>query len=143
MPGDHWLYNPDARSGFHRVGFYSNVDASFLPTSARQQADRVSIYVERSHPPGPRPGEEETRDYTGRAVQELQDWEFIRDVEVVDACWIPIAYTWASPGSEWVGRAISELKKHGIVQAGRYGCWKFQGIADSISDGFQAGESVR
>ena len=47
-PDDHWLYNPDATSGFHRVGFYSNVDRSFLPASARPRNEAVSIYVERA-----------------------------------------------------------------------------------------------
>ena len=35
-PEDHWLYNPDATSGLHRVGFYSNVDTHFLPASSGQ-----------------------------------------------------------------------------------------------------------
>ena len=30
--GYHWLYIPDSRSGFHRIGYYSNVDPPlFLP----------------------------------------------------------------------------------------------------------------
>ena len=28
-PDDHWIYTPQNKSGFHRVGFYSNVDSSF------------------------------------------------------------------------------------------------------------------
>jgi protoporphyrinogen oxidase len=28
-PTDHWLYHPHSEAGFHRVGFYSNVDSSF------------------------------------------------------------------------------------------------------------------
>ena len=35
-PDDHWLYIPDSESRFHRVGFYSNVDASFMPASSRR-----------------------------------------------------------------------------------------------------------
>src|SRR6185295_1564806 len=42
-PDDHWVYVPRSQSGFHRVGFYSNVSHSFLPKSKR---DHVSIYVE-------------------------------------------------------------------------------------------------
>ena len=48
-PDDHWLYNPDAKSRFHRVGFYSNVDRSFMPKSAQAQQNRLSIYVERAY----------------------------------------------------------------------------------------------
>ena len=49
-PDDHWLYIPGSDSGFHRVGFYSNVDRSFLPASARDSGDKVSIYVNAPSP---------------------------------------------------------------------------------------------
>jgi hypothetical protein len=35
------------------------------------------------------------------------------------------------------------LEDKGIYQIGRYGRWRFQGIADSIRDGFVAGSSFR
>jgi len=40
-PNEHWLYIPDSKSGFHRVGFYSNVDVSFLPRSSQKDNGRV------------------------------------------------------------------------------------------------------
>jgi protoporphyrinogen oxidase len=43
-PQEHWLYVPRSKAGFHRVGFYSNVDVSFLPRSARERNNRVSIF---------------------------------------------------------------------------------------------------
>jgi len=44
------LQNPLAKwdAGFHPVGFYSNVDVSFLPVSARGPTYRVAIYVEKA-----------------------------------------------------------------------------------------------
>lgn len=138
-PDDHWLYNPDAESKFHRVGFYSNVDRSFLPLKAREQGDRVSIYVEKGYPGGARPGEEETRAYANAVIEELQSWDFIGEVEVVDPTWIDVAYTWSWPGSEWKNRALPLLENHDIFQIGRYARWNFQGISDSIKDGFYAG----
>src|SRR5690606_13248601 len=83
-PDDHWLYNPDARSGFHRVGFYSNVDRSFLPRPAQQKNDRVSIYVERAYVGGTIPTPEEVSLYAAAVVEELQEWDFITEAEVVD-----------------------------------------------------------
>ena len=41
-PEDHWIYTPQNESGFHRVGFYSNVDSVFLPVSSRLTNNRVS-----------------------------------------------------------------------------------------------------
>lgn len=142
-PDDHWLYNPDAKSGFHRVGFYSNVDRSFMPRSARKNNDAVSIYIERAYVGGHKPTEAEIQQYCQDVVEELKSWEFIREAEVVDPTWIEVAYTWSWPRSAWKSQALGALEGHGIYQIGRYGRWIFQGIADSIRDGFYAGSSFR
>lgn len=140
-PDDHWLYHPHTHTGFHRVGFYSNVDASFLPRSAREKRDRVSIYVERGFLAGQRPPEAEIERYAQAVVRELTEWGFIADAEVVDPTWIDVAYTWVMPGSQWKSKAIRLLQSHGIYMVGRYARWSFQGIAESIRDGFFAGAS--
>lgn len=142
-PDDHWLYIPGSDSGFHRVGFYSNVDRSFLPASARDSGDKVSIYVERAFAGGEKPGDDEVTAYSARVVAELQRWGFIDTAEVVHPTWVEVAYTWSWPGSSWTRQAIQALEKAGIYQVGRYGRWIFQGIADSIRDGFIAGSSFR
>jgi protoporphyrinogen oxidase len=142
-PDDHWLYNPDAKSGFHRVGFYSNVDRSFLPASAQVRNGRVSIYIERAYQGSQKPSEQEIRRYSADVVKELQDWGYIREAEVVDPTWIDVAYTWSYPGSRWKQQAIQRLEEHNIYPIGRYGRWIFQGIADSIRDGFFAGSSFK
>lgn len=142
-PADHWLYNPDAKSGFHRVGFYSNVDALFLPQSARAAGNRVSIYVERAYPGGQKPSAHEIRVYADAVVAELQQWQFIEQPEVVDPTWIDVAYTWSWPGSTWRRDALKLLESHHIFPVGRYGRWVFQGIADSIRDGLFTGAALK
>jgi protoporphyrinogen oxidase len=140
-PDDHWIYVPSSASGFHRVGFYSAVDPQFLPFSARSSFDRVSIYVERAYLPENRPSKEEEAKYVQRVVRELQDLGYITDVEVLDPTWIEVAYTWSWPRSKWKSQALRKLQEHGIFQVGRYGRWIFQGIADSLRDGFVIGSS--
>ena len=143
-PDDHWLYIPATRAGFHRVGFYSNVDVSFLPASRRQRNDGVSIYVERAYVGGnSRPSEREFKAYGDAVVKELQEWGYIGAAEVVDPTWIDVAYTWAWPGSTFKPPALRVLEEHEIYQVGRYARWVFQGIADSIRDGFMAGTALR
>jgi protoporphyrinogen oxidase len=142
-PADHWLYLPHSAGGFHRVGFYSNVDPSFLPAAARDDGDRVSMYVERSFRGGERPSDGAIEQYCAQVVEELRDWGFIERAEVVHPTWIDVAYTWSWPGSRWAAEALRLLEDKGIYQIGRYGRWRFQGIADSIRDGFVAGSSFR
>ena len=142
-PKEHWVYIPQSRSGFHRVGFYSNVDVSFLPMSARKDRDCVSIYVEKAYPGGQRPKEDEIRTLCNDVVKELQEWGWIREAEVVDPTWIDVAYTWSWPGSNWRRKALQILEEHNIYQVGRFARWVCQGISQSIHDGLMAGAAVK
>jgi protoporphyrinogen oxidase len=141
-PGDHWVYVPVSRSAFHRVGFYSNVDTSFLPKSSRTSDERVSLYVERAYPEGKKPDADEISAYSRTVVQELQEWDWLREVDVIDPTWIEVAYTWSWAASEWRQQAIAALEAHDIYPVGRYARWVFQGIADSIRDGLMAGAAI-
>ncbi|MCW5891813.1 MAG: FAD-dependent oxidoreductase [bacterium] len=142
-PRDHWIYLPHSRAGFHRIGFYDNVDVAFLPAATRAQHDRVAIYVERAWVGGEQPDAEATRAYAEAVVRELQDWDLIGDAEVVDPTWIDVAYTWSWPGSTWVAEATGALRRADVLAVGRYGRWVFQGIAESIREGFAAGVALR
>lgn len=142
-PKDHWLYTPDSISGFHRVGFYSNVDRSFLPMSARNSGELVSIYVERAFAGSAKPQKKAIKKYAENVVGELKGWKFIKTAEIVDPTWIDVAYTWSWPGSSWKKQAVDTLEKFGIYQVGRYGLWRFHGIADSIRDGLYIGSAMR
>ncbi len=140
-PPGHWLYNCRTRAGFPRVGFYNNVDESFLPRRGRH--DRVSIYVERAYLPGTRPDADAEAAYVRSVVAELQEWGFIREAEVVDPTWIEVAYTWSSPGSPWRAQGLAALQARDVYPVGRYARWVFQGIADSIRDGLFVGAALR
>lgn len=142
-PDDHWLYVPKSASGFHRVGFYSHVAEHFLPVADRGRGPAVSLYVERSYRGGERPDPGAIAHYVDTVVRELQDWGFIGAADVVDPTWVDVAYTWSRPGSRWVVEAIAALATHDIRVAGRYARWSFQGITDSLRDGFLAGQALR
>lgn len=142
-PKEHWLYIPSSKGNFHRVGFYSNVDKSFLPLSSRKLNNRVSIYVEKAFPEDKKPGKQELIAQTKAIINELIEWRWIKKVEVQDSTWIDVAYTWNWPSSIWKDDVIEKLRLSDIYQIGRYGTWNFQGILDSIKDGFIAGASFR
>jgi protoporphyrinogen oxidase len=142
-PDDHWVYVSDSSSGFHRVGFYSNVDSGFAPVAAAGSPGRVSIYVEKAFEGGIQPDSRAIQAYSTDVIRELQAWGFIEGVEVADPTWIDVAYTWRWPGSDWVRQATTRLAEHGIHMVGRYGRWIFQGIADSVRDGLFVGAALK
>lgn len=136
-PDHHWLYIPRTKSGFHRIGFYSNIDDAFAPAASAGRR-RVSIYVEKAYLGGETPGDPEIEAYKTAVIAELQQWGYLDEVDVVDPTWVPVAYTWSWPNSAWRKDAISTLEQAGIEPLGRYARWHFQGIADSIRDGLSA-----
>jgi protoporphyrinogen oxidase len=141
-PDYHWLYIPKSKANFHRVGFYSNVDNSFLPISSREAEDKVSIYVEKAYKGGQRPTNAEIDKLCKDVVKELQEWSFISETDAVDATWVEVAYAWQYPGSNWKERAMNILEENDIYQVGRYGQWKSQGLVDSMNDGIKIREKL-
>ena len=97
--------------------------------------------MERAYAGGSKPTDEEIAAYGRAVVAELTEWGFIDHPEVVDPTWIDVAYTWEWPGSTWKAKAVQALQGHDVYMVGRYARWTFQGIADSIRDGFYAGAS--
>ena len=141
--GYHWLYVPDSRSGFHRIGYYSNVDPLFLPDGQHDDPSRTSIYVETAFQGGRRPSSEATQGLVREIIAELQQSGLIDKVEAVDPTWVDVAYTWRRPGSDWVSRATAACQECGIEPAGRFGRWSFQGIAASLKEGLLLGSVLR
>jgi protoporphyrinogen oxidase len=141
-PLDHWVYVPQSRSGFHRVGFYSNVSDDFLPASVRHGCTHVGLYVERCMKELESDDEAEIVRRTTATIEELVAWGFIESVEVVDRSFVKYAYTWSWIDSRWKEIAIRLLKEVGIVQAGRYGRWTFQGMLDSLLEGQRLGREI-
>ncbi len=128
LPKEHWLYIPFCKSGFHRVGFYTNVDKSKAPKG------KVGLSVEIAF------GGEYTYDdldvpfIIQEVVAELKSWRWIKKVITVDPTFVPTAYTW--------NRTLEERETHikwladrDIITIGRYGLWKFQGLCESIQQG--------
>lgn len=141
-PDSHWLYVPDSTSGFYRVGFYSNVDDSFLPRTSRGRGDRVAIYAEKAYRGPGNLSRKEMAAVCRKTVDELKGWGFIKNTEAIDVNLIDYAYTWRYPGSSYPKKAIDRLARHGIFSIGRYGKWRFQGIAESIKEGLNVQKGI-
>lgn len=127
-PKEHWLYIPFAKSMFHRLGFYSNVDSSKAPEG------KVSLSVEIAFAPEFDYDDLDVEFITQEVVAELQAWRFIGKVITTDPTWVRTAYTWNRTEEERL-RHIQWLKERDIITLGRYGTWKFGGLCESIQQG--------
>ena len=127
LPKEHWLYIPFCKSGFHRVAFYTNVD----PSKAPEGKVGLSVEIALKH------DEAYREQRTWEVIKELQYWGWIGKIITVKTDYVPCAYTWQY-NREDVPNAISWLEERDIISTGRYGKWKFQGLTQSIEDGFNA-----
>ena len=135
--GRHWVYFPEPRYSFYRVGAYSNFAAANAP------AGTSSYYVEVSRPAGARVDLRvlERRVLAGLrecGVLECGDRILVRE-------WLPIPYAYVIYDfhRETALKAIfRELGRRGVESIGRYGAWKYSFMEEALLDGKACAERL-
>jgi protoporphyrinogen oxidase len=118
----HWIYYPDRRRVFYRVGFYDNIF----------ETDRMSLYVEIGFP---RDGAIDVPALRRRVLDDLAaegvitDQQLVAEHQVVmDPAYVHI--TRASMAER--ARVAAALAGHDVHSIGRYGGWTYCSIEDNI-----------
>lgn len=122
---NHWIYFPEDKYCFYRVGFYSNI----LGT------DKCSLYVELGFD---KEAVIRPEDYLPRVLHDLQEAQIISaDMKVVDHETIIMnpAYVHVSAeASQYVSAQKEQLEKADVYSIGRYGSWTYCSIEDNIKE---------
>lgn len=120
---NHWIYFPEDKYCFYRVGFYSNI----LGT------DRCSLYVELGFD---KDATITPEDLLHRVLHDLQEAQIISaDMKVVDYETILMnpAYVHVSAeATQYVAKLKEQLAHQDIYSIGRYGSWTYCSIEDNI-----------
>lgn len=124
-PKENYLYVPFCKSGFYRLGFYSNTKKERAPKGKVALSAELSLLPDVEFDP---------YEIGQRVVEELQNWRFIGKVDTLDPTYVRCAYTWVRTNE--VQSHLDWLKERDIISIGRYGSWKFGGITNSIEEGF-------
>lgn len=136
--GKHWIYFPEPRFPFYRVGFSSNFSNTVAPGGAS------SLYVEVSHRPENPLNHEQTLE---AALDGLVAAGILtRDdrVDVADIVDIPSAYVvYDRHRQKVLPEAHSYLESLGIYSTGRYGAWVYGSMEDAILQGKGVAEKIR
>jgi protoporphyrinogen oxidase len=114
--GISWMYIPDMKYRFYRIGFYSNVEPALAPEGFD------AVYVECS--PLFFSDENEARALLPHIADDLAELGIIdspEDIVVSDAVYLPLNY--CLPAPETTSLIRSYLERHGIYSIGRYGSW--------------------
>ena len=128
--GRHWVYFPEPRYPFYRVGTYSNFSKSMAP------AGTSSYYVEISRPGRARGG---VAALERSVLQGLRDCAVLRPGDRILAReWAPIPYGYVIydfDRAAAVAAIFRELDRLGVASIGRYGAWKYSFMEEALLDG--------
>ncbi len=132
MEGVHWMYFPERKYCFYRVGFYDNIF----------NTDRMSLYVEIGFPTGILLDHEEQ---LTRVLNDLRTSGLITGQRlishhsvVLDPAYVHITQRSIAETS----RLGSQLNEDGVYSIGRYGGWKYCSIEDNIVEARELVESL-
>ena len=120
--GVHWIYFPEKKYSFYRVGFYDNI----------LNTDRMSLYIEIGNPADAEPDVPEMRQ---RVLDDLQKAGLVDDHELVSHHTVTLdpAYVHITQDSnEAYDELDARLRLRGVHSIGRYGGWTYCAIEDNI-----------
>jgi protoporphyrinogen oxidase len=137
ISNQHWIYFPEDKFIFSRVGFPMNFSKAVAPEGTS------SMYIEITH----RPEEKlDADDMTARSIADLekcgilQKGDRILTRHVID---IKFAYVvFDSHRQTHLQTLIDYLESRDIYTAGRYGRWDYYSMEDSILSGKAAAERI-
>jgi len=121
---DHWIYFPEKKFPFYRIGFLSNF--SSVP------AGFSNLYIEESFR-----NSKTKRTGVGPILKFLRLTK--KSLLVQKDLSIPFAYViYDNEREKVLPEIFGFLKKHGIISTGRFGGWKYSTMEDSLEDGLAA-----
>lgn len=127
----HWIYVPEERYPFYRVGCYSHFSEKLAPPG------KSSLYVELAERRGPNLARSLPSVVSG--LRELGLLESERDIELCRVRTLPYAYViYDHQYRASLDVILPFLKEHGISSTGRYGAWNYSSMEDALLMGRRA-----
>ena len=130
----HWIYVPEKRLPFYRVGIYSNAVASMAPAGA------ASLYVELADRG---PVSAATLSDVAQGLAEIGAIGSAGDIRFADAREIKYAYVVFDEHYQAATTAIFRfLESHAIYPRGRYGAWTYNAMEDCLLAGREVAATI-
>ncbi len=125
----HWIYFPETKYPFYRMGFWHNFSENMAPAGCS------SLYGEFSHIGKSRPWIEQTTQTSLADAQKLFD---ISDAEILTKKVLNISHAYVIYDA-WRDKNLNKihqrLQEHSIHSVGRYGEWKYSSMQEAVLDG--------
>lgn len=133
LKGIHWIYIPEEKFSFYRIGVYSNVNPSLAPKNC------YSFYIEYSSINGKFSGAK-------NIVSDLQKAGFIRqgdEIAAINEIKIPTGYVIFDKNRDDALKTINRyLLENNIYSIGRYGAWEYSFVEKNIKDAYSIAQII-
>ena len=125
----HWIYYPEKKYPFYRIGFPHNFAPSMAPTGCS------SLYGEFAHI-------NQSADWIHQtqtdAITSIKKLFKIADKNIITQVTIPISHAYVI-FDQWrdthLPTVLARLQEQSIYSIGRYGAWKYASMQDAVLDG--------
>ena len=132
---NNWIYIPESKYRFYRVGFYDNI----------LNQDRTSMYVEIGFSKDDQIGDEQ--ELLQRTLSDLRLAGFITEAQklvayhsvVMDPAYVHIT----KKSEEDKQKQMEKLAEKDVYSIGRYGAWKYCSLEDNIYDALNLTKKLR
>lgn len=121
----HWIYFPENKYCFYRVGFYNNILSDI----------KGSTYVELGFGANVVITDKMKEEYFKKTIEDLRDCGIVTNQKVVahETLVINPGYVHITEkGKIWVDRFMSEMSEKNVYSIGRYGAWTYCSMEDCM-----------
>jgi protoporphyrinogen oxidase len=137
-PADkHWIYYPEKKYPFYRVGYSSNFSPNLAPEG------HAALYLEATRPGGTRVDMEKLE---VDMIRGLRDAGLLRRSDEISAkIWMPVPVGYVvydKARTPAVHTIFRHLASAGVESIGRYGGWKYSFMEETILDGKRCAERL-
>ena len=134
----HWIYFPETKYPFYRIGFWHNI----CPTSVPKNCS--AIYGELSYLPGTKT-EKQVYNLAEKSIKSATKVLGLNNSNIITQknLHIPHAYViynfWREKNLK---KLLAQLEKISIYSTGRYGEWKYSSMQEAVLDGKKTSENL-
>lgn len=134
----HWIYTPENKYPFYRIGFWHNVCPSSTPSG------HTAAYVEASYLPGTKTNHE-VQAIVDQCRQKTVEFLGLSPSDIVHETILTLKHayviynTWREKN---LSKLLQELNNQDIYSVGRFGEWKYSSMQDAVLDGKNVAQQV-
>lgn len=125
----HWIYFPEERISFYRIGFYHNLSSEIVP------AGKSSLYIEIAYSRFKPIDKKEIvslaiKDLIKGGIMRKDDNILVKDINDIKYGYPIYDFNYASARR----KILDFLKEHNFISFGRYGSWRYMSMEDVIKE---------